>query len=55
MTVVLQRENDDGRPTVVIRSSESDRIFSVLGSKINTVQDALGVLEGIFEEEDSFG
>jgi glycine/D-amino acid oxidase-like deaminating enzyme len=54
-TVVLKREGDDGRPTAVLVSGSSPRIISVLGSKIDTVQDALDAVEKIFSEEKYFG
>jgi glycine/D-amino acid oxidase-like deaminating enzyme len=43
-TILLRNEDDDGRPILFERAPESPRVLSVLGSKFDTVYDAIEAL-----------
>jgi hypothetical protein len=42
--ILLQSEDSDSRPIVCEESPDSPRILSILGSKIDTIYDAMNVL-----------
>ena len=46
--VAEKRENDDGRPTTIVQSETNPRVLSILGSKIDTITDAIEAAETAF-------
>lgn len=44
--VLVRNEDDDARPILLEQSDESDRILSVMGSKIDNIYDVLAYLRG---------
>ncbi|WP_210335504.1 FAD-dependent oxidoreductase [Microvirga sp.] len=44
-TILVKSENSDSRPIVFERSDDSDRMYSVLGSKIDNIYDVLAYLK----------
>jgi hypothetical protein len=44
-TILVRSEDSDSRPIVFEQSEDSDRIYSVLGSKIDNIYDVLAYLK----------